>query len=282
MDSLDAYQAAITETLESKIFQNTNAPFATFVCGVQGSGKSHTTACMLENALLPSKTLGHLRAPASALVFSYGKWSSGGANFSISEATYLAAPDPAFPAHHLKKINVLVSPSNPAIHAQYKRLPNVVVTPFRLNPKALDIEALRTLMGVEDKNVPLYMAKVESIVREIACNSKDGCLDYSIFKKSLAKEKFDATQANMLKMRLDLLESFLDLKNMAKEPKYHPGELTIIDLTDPFVTPNTACILFKLGLDRFMQSAASAKMVVLDEAHKASILRSNPKIILLC
>jgi signal recognition particle GTPase len=31
----------------TKLFQNTNVPFATFVCGVQGSGKSHTTACML-------------------------------------------------------------------------------------------------------------------------------------------------------------------------------------------------------------------------------------------
>jgi hypothetical protein len=31
----------------ARLFQNTNVPFASFVCGVQGSGKSHTTACML-------------------------------------------------------------------------------------------------------------------------------------------------------------------------------------------------------------------------------------------
>lgn len=40
-----------------KISQNTNVPFSAFICGVQGSGKSHTTACMLENAFIPSKLL---------------------------------------------------------------------------------------------------------------------------------------------------------------------------------------------------------------------------------
>ncbi|KAF1941030.1 hypothetical protein EJ02DRAFT_435071 [Clathrospora elynae] len=59
-------------TSESKIFQNTNVPFFAFVCGVQGSGKSYTTAIMLENALIQSRHLGRLKAPISALVFSYG------------------------------------------------------------------------------------------------------------------------------------------------------------------------------------------------------------------
>lgn len=35
----------------ARMFQNTNVPFASFVCGVQGSGKSHTTACMLGKIL---------------------------------------------------------------------------------------------------------------------------------------------------------------------------------------------------------------------------------------
>lgn len=35
------------DELRSKVFSNTNIPFSTFICGVQGSGKSHTTACFL-------------------------------------------------------------------------------------------------------------------------------------------------------------------------------------------------------------------------------------------
>lgn len=32
---------------DPRIMLNINIPFSTFVCGVQGSGKSHTTACMI-------------------------------------------------------------------------------------------------------------------------------------------------------------------------------------------------------------------------------------------
>lgn len=256
---------------DAKIFQNKNVPFPSFICGVQGSGKSHTTATMLENALIPSKHLGRLKAPVSALVFSYGDWSSGGAGFDISEAAYLSAPDPAYPHTHVKKVTVLVSPSNPAIEHLYKGR-GIEVVPFRLNSRALDIGALRTLMAVDDKAaVALYMAKIESILRDIACKNDKGVLDYKVFKARLTKEKFDATQTNMLDMRLNLLESFLDLTGNAVEPAQLPGEVTIMDLSDAFITPSTACILFKLGLDRFLNASKRvAKLVVLDEAHKVS------------
>jgi DNA replication protein DnaC len=54
------------------LFLNTNVHFSAFICGVQGSGKSHSTTCLLENALISSKQLGRLESPLSALGFSYG------------------------------------------------------------------------------------------------------------------------------------------------------------------------------------------------------------------
>jgi hypothetical protein len=255
--------------LSSQLFFNTNVPVSTFICGVQGSGKSHTTSCILENAVIPSPHLGQLESPVSTLVFSYGEWSSGGAGFNISEATYLAAPSKVMPGHQVKRITVLTSPSNPAINRLYQRHPNVRIIPFRLKAKTLDISALRTLMAIDEKStVPLYMAKVESILRSIAAKSMDGSLDYIKFKQALKLESFDPTQTNMLEMRLNLLESFLDLTDKAPQPDFLPGEITIMDLSDAFVSPNTACILFKLGLERFLQCAAPGKLVVLDEAHK--------------
>ncbi|KAF2852060.1 hypothetical protein T440DRAFT_467291 [Plenodomus tracheiphilus IPT5] len=252
-----------------KLFQNTNVPFSTFVCGVQGSGKSHTTATMLENALIPSKHLGRLQAPSSALVFNYSDWPDGGIGFEISEATHLAKSHPDYPTAKVKRVTVLVSPSNPGIKRCYDR-PNVRVIPFKLNARALNISTLLTLMAVDETaTVPLYMARVEAILRSIATNSRDGSLDYINFKKLLEKERFDSTQRNMLDMRLGLLESFLHITGEAASLEYLPGEITIMDFSDPFVTPNTACVLFKLGLDRFLQSSQSAaKLVVLDEAHK--------------
>jgi hypothetical protein len=253
----------------SQLFFNTNVPVSTFICGVQGSGKSHTTSCILENAVIPSPYLGNLETPVSTLVFSYGEWSSGGAGFNISEATFLAAPSKAAPGHKVKRITVLTSPSNLAINRLYQKHPNVRTIPFRLRAKMLDISALRTLMAIDEKStVPLYMAKVESILREIASKSKDGSLDYVKFKQALKLESFDPTQTNMLDMRLNLLESFLDLTDKAPQPEFLPGEITIMDLSDAFVSPSTACILFKLGLERFLQCPAPGKLVVLDEAHK--------------
>jgi hypothetical protein len=255
--------------LSSQLFLNTNVPLSTFICGVQGSGKSHTTSCILENAVIPSRHLGQLKSPVSTLVFSYGEWSSGGAGFNISEATYLTAPSKVVPGHRVKRITVLTSPSNPAINRLYQRHPNVRIIPFRLKAKTLDISALRTLMAIDEKStVPLYMAKVESILRSIAAKSMDGSLDYIKFKQALKLESFDPTQTNMLEMRLNLLESFLDLTDKAPQPDFLPGEITIMDLSDAFVSPNTACILFKLGLEHFLQCAAPGKLVVLDEAHK--------------
>ena len=32
---------------DPRIFLNTNIPFSAFICGVQGSGKSHTTSCII-------------------------------------------------------------------------------------------------------------------------------------------------------------------------------------------------------------------------------------------
>lgn len=181
----------------------------------------------------------------------------------------LIVPISLVPGHRVKKITVLTSPSNPAIKKYYRRLPNLEVIPFRLKAKALDIATLLALMAINEKSeLPLYMARVESILRNIATENEDGVFDYDLFKERLDLENFDPTQTNMLNMRLDLLESFLDKTGKAPEPQFRQGEITIIDLSDPFVTPHTACILFKLCLERFMQSRALGKMVVLDEAHK--------------
>lgn len=129
-----------TDDPRSKLFLNTNLPFSAFVCGVQGSGKSHTTSCILENCLIPSKILGVLKEPLSALVFSYGLFTGNGAGFSISEAAFLGMPNSKISNAHTRKIKVLVCETNfKKISKLYERLPNVTVSCFKLNPRNLDI-----------------------------------------------------------------------------------------------------------------------------------------------
>jgi hypothetical protein len=79
---------------------------------------------------------------------------------------------------------------------------------------------------------------------------------------------FTDRQNAPLKMRLELMESFLDLKH--RNPDYlvgEPGTLTIIDLTDPVVDSDGACALFDICLSIFMSQSECSKIVALDEAH---------------
>ncbi|PQE17928.1 P-loop containing nucleoside triphosphate hydrolase protein [Rutstroemia sp. NJR-2017a WRK4] len=253
----------------SRLFVNTNNPFSAIICGVQGSGKSHTTSCLLENALIPSRLLGRLQEPLSALVFSYGDYGSGGAGFTVSEAAFLASRsrDPGLQDHPaVKKITVLTSPTNPEIRDIYNRLENVTAIPFKLKLHALDAGTMNTLMAFDESNtVPLYMAQVQKIIRDLAIERK---FSYFEFKRRLKLCLFNPTQKNMLGLRLGLLESFLDLEDIYPPATFEPGEITIMDLSCPFVDTNTACILFNLGLKQYIQSSSAGKMIVLDEAHK--------------
>jgi hypothetical protein len=257
----------------SKLFLNTNIPFSMFLCGVQGSGKSHTTFYILKNSLVSSKYLRKLKNPLSALVFSYGHFGGDGIGFSISEAAFLASADAEIPdAAHVKKVHVLVSPSNYVqISRLYLQLPNVSVTPFKIKPRNLDIAAMLKLINVnESKETPLYIAQVSQILREMS--TAGGPFNYTVFKMHLKmhlkKQKFNPTQTNMLQIRLSLLESFLDMNNTFPETKFLPGEIAIMDMSCPFVNANTACVLFEIGLQQYLQSKSIGKMIVLDEAHK--------------
>lgn len=257
---------------KEKLFLNTNVPFSAFICGVQGSGKSHTASCILENALIASKQLGRLENPLSALILSYGQFGGDGSGFSISEAAFLASPPPKFPGHpHVSKINVMVSPSNYVKIARlYLRVPNVSVTKFKLKPRSLDIDIMLTLMNVNENNVtPLYMAAVTQLLRQMA--TENPSFDYFDFKARLKSCRFNRSQIDMLQMRLGLLESFLDLDDSCIEPHFKAGEVTIMDMSCPFVDANTACVLFKIALQRYLQSKVAGKMIVLDEAHKVCL-----------
>jgi len=131
--------------------------------------------------------------------------------------------------------------------------------------------------------------------------------DYNTFRKRLDEESFTGQQHLPLKLRLDLLESFMDrpikagqtemmpvfandragkhakrqwLEQMnqkiederasrARAWNFEPGILTIVDLSCPFVGDNAACALFNICLELFLESRGSVGRIVgLDEAHK--------------
>lgn len=285
---------------ECPIFLNTNAPWSAFLCGSQGSGKSHTLSCMLESCLLQAPQIGETSNPLAGIVFAYDAQSTAIA----CEAAYLATKVP---------VNVLVSPSNyhDMKKAYHQISSKIKICPLFLKQRHLSTKRMLTLMAFNNDgtgSVPLYMEVIMSILRDMrltrydnqssssssSTSSSTRGFDYTLFKSRLKEQRFDGGQRGPMSMRLALLENFMDTGDAAQKLSKqfpalaretpsdifapHKGTLTIVDLTDPFVDAAGACVLFDICLSLFLESDAGAavgggagtlpKIVALDEAHK--------------
>ena len=144
-------------TPDHRIFLNVSAPWSAFICGSQGSGKSHTLSCILENCLIPSK-LGKLPRPLAGMIFHYDRYSSYTSS-QVCEAAYLCSAG--------VPVRVLVSPTNfKTMQQTYSNLPGLgpdvvkpEVTPLRLQGSHLNVERIMSLMSVSGKEgpTPLYI-----------------------------------------------------------------------------------------------------------------------------
>lgn len=107
------------------------------------------------------------------------------------------------------------------------------------------------------------------ILREIS----DEGFTYTKFKARLdaAKKKFNPDQVSGLEQRMLLLESFLEkgAKRTSTETRFKEGQLTIVDLTDPFIDTVHANALFKIVTGLFGRAVVgTGKVLVVDEAHQ--------------
>ena len=157
LENLD-FEAKTHEIIgDPRVFLNVNTPWSAFICGSQGSGKSHTLSCMLENCLLQSP-LSELPNPLAGLVFHYDKYSSYTSS-QICEAAYLCSS--GIP------VKVLVSPTNLwRMKAAYENMPGLragdrkpEVIPLRFSEQNLDVSRMMNMMAVKEKDgpVPLYI-----------------------------------------------------------------------------------------------------------------------------
>jgi len=127
---------------------------------------------------------------------------------------------------------------------------------------------------------------VVKLLRDLAQETQDSPgINYSEFKRRLKNEPFIKGQLGPLKMRMQLLESFLyndytSAANLGKRKQstepgdlwaFKKGTLTIVDLSCPFVEEDDACALFNICLSLFLERRSEGgRLVALDEAHKVS------------
>ncbi|KAM7201439.1 hypothetical protein V8F20_004903 [Naviculisporaceae sp. PSN 640] len=284
--------------VDPRIYWNIAAPSSFFICGSQGSGKSHHLSCLLENALAPCSA-NILPRPLTGILFHYDTFSSDAAN-SPCEAAWLST-------NRNIKVRVLCPPTNiGTMKRMYARFPNIQVQELRLTEANLDTKRMLNLMCVSTNgNMPLYMSVVNRILRELRVSQqKNGRgFDYTEFKRRLNEECLTESQIAPLKQRIDTLESFMvecpakafelfpprttngygssPLKQTKAVPKQKSSSskvdwtpkhssLTIVDLSCPCVTSEMACSLFNVCLSLFLEqdSTSVGRVVALDEAHK--------------
>ena len=266
------------ERQDPRMFLNVNAPWSTFICGSQGSGKSYSLSCMLENCMLPHPTLGALPKPLTGLLFHYDSHTSSFGGQACEAASLCSSGI---------DVTVLVSPTNlEDMTSLYENLPGLAasgrkptVEPLLLDQNYLNAERLMTLMsaGNSEGPMPLYMQSMLQILREMALvpKRKPG-IDYIEFKKRVLAKDLTPAQLSPLKLRLQLLESFIavPIKGLKQEKignSWIPSssKLTIVDLSCPFVDSDTACGLFEMCLGVFLEQKMDiGRVVALDEAHK--------------
>lgn len=222
-----------TADFDPRVFINISAPWSAFICGSQGSGKSHTLSCMLESALMGSE-LGRLPNPLAAMVFHYDRFTSYASN-QVCEAAYLCSS--GIP------VKVLVSPTNYwRMKDAYENLPGLpantpkpLVVSLRFKESHLDVNRIMNLMAVNEKGgpMPLYIEVrcyspsalrchrernsadnvqcILRILRQMAMESRGARgLDFNAFEARLEEEGFSDKQNGPLRLRMELIKSFME------------------------------------------------------------------------
>ena len=85
------------------------------------------------------------------------------------------------------------------------------------------------------------------------------------------RRTFNPAQAAGLEQRMALLESFMSKSRLREKQtkRFSAGQITIVDLSDPFIDPASACGIFEIILRLFVRAKVdTGKVLVVDEAHK--------------
>ncbi|KAI0952591.1 hypothetical protein AcV7_008342 [Taiwanofungus camphoratus] len=164
---------------------------------------------------------------------------------------------------------------------------NVQVRPLLFSECELDAEAFLIMMAVgSSDSAPLYIhvilvafcLKYDPCCCELILNTTQSILrelgENYTFQAFLArlehrKRSFNPHQLAGLEQRMALLKSFMYKDGEAQHVRFAEGQLTIIDLSDPFIDTAIACGLFEIMIRLFLRTDVNTgKVLVVDEAHK--------------
>jgi hypothetical protein len=255
-------------------------PFALAAVGVQGSGKSHTLATVLEACLLPLEEVVRLTHPLSALVLHYDMVEA-----SVCESVGLASPTRGLrglPVLPRERMVVLVSPTYFHQRARFYG-PSVDVRPLLFEWQSLTADHLKRIMRVSDGDTqPLYISSLLTLLRRYQRSAQRP--SWAAFVEEVKKLCSVQGQGAPLDQRLALLSSLVrgsaDNVDIAARSASLPdvaaaGTLVIVDMTDPLLSAVEANGVFQVLVEQYRAlplfhtgGGAAGKLLALDEAHR--------------
>ena len=140
---------------------------------------------------------------------------------------------------------------------------------------------LRAMAMNDDDTHRINFAEFEERITAVAPNDNQRTMLNSrikLLRSFFLKPKTSNTQKGKMKVQgkqEDIDQAAIDdyLKGKADDTiwDFKPGELTIVDLSCPFVEEGAACALFNICLELFLERREEiGRLVALDEAHKVS------------
>jgi hypothetical protein len=265
------------DTADSLVYANHSEPWSAFICGLQGMGKSHSLATMLENCLFESHQYGKAPNPLTAMAFHFDPYSS---TYSTQHCEL------AYFCNAGIDVRVLVSPRNlKPMKTHYENLSGLPadakrprVFPLKFSEMQLNNASIKALMSFGGStSQPLYMSVLNELLEKLS-EKRQGVpgIDFEELKRQLRAQKFNADQKAMLNLRMQLLESFMasgkEVKSAEAIWNFEPSSLTIVDLSSESVNEAAACGLYSICLGLFMADRnKTGRVVVLDEAHKVGL-----------
>eukprot|EP00271_Cylindrocystis_brebissonii_P003582 TRINITY_DN1470_c0_g1_i1.p1 TRINITY_DN1470_c0_g1~~TRINITY_DN1470_c0_g1_i1.p1 ORF type:complete len:444 (-),score=34.47 TRINITY_DN1470_c0_g1_i1:423-1688(-) len=257
---------------QQPVFLNTSVPFCAVTVGVQGSGKSHSVASIIENCTLQCSPVTNTTSPCATIIFHYD---TDEANYC--QAATLTRPDsPSLPA--VTDLVVLVSPSYFYQRRKfYQHWPNCRVAPLLFRWREMTAGIIKSLMRVDSsREPPLYMSALLDLLRKL--QKRESFPTFASFKEQITSLNLTSQQTGPLNLRLKLIESLMADSDENREllegqvalvDVCRSGTVVICDLTDPMMTAAEARAVFDVLVERFRIIPMSCgKVVVFDEAHK--------------
>ncbi|POW09004.1 hypothetical protein PSTT_07093 [Puccinia striiformis] len=259
-------------TLDTRLHLNVNSPFSALICGVQGSGKSHSALVMLEGCLSVERRICTLPKPLAGLCSHCDR---GSVNYSC-QSTYLRLP--ATRAQLGAKltssvpVTVLVSPTClRTMRKIYEPLTGVKVMPFYLSTLNLLLSRMLTLMGFDDSVImPLYLPRAMTIIRPMSADR----VNYN--GKLLVIIPLNPAQECSYKMRIEMSDSYLtNQKSVNVFSYFKPGHLVIVDLHDPFTNSSLVIALFEIIVGLFVHEQRMETGMI-DSLRRSAQVNSDP------